>query len=172
MVGHGGLVIAGGVADHQGVVRRIFRRGPERFLLRANLLAANGHGVLRQIVLFPFALQRFVRRGGNHQHVGPPAQLSRLSRTKGNGGTPRTIWPIAALTAFDHSSVCFRLRVAGLLDFLLQGRVAELRLALHPIQKRRRNVDVDAAGLDLGPSVDPLQRFDQRGKRLMPRLFE
>ena len=153
---------------------RIFRGRAERFLLRADLLAADGHHVLAPDRAPPIrAASASCGVAETTRMSARPLSFSRLSRTNGNGGTPRTISSIASLTAFDQASVCFSSGSPVVRDRLLQGRIAQLRLPLDPVAQRLRNLDLHAAGPHLRPlAAVHSSASTSAGKRLIPRLFE
>ena len=97
-----------------------------------------------------------------------PASFSRLSRTNGNGGTPRTmpvdrlvdrLRPVAASCVRSGSPVSSTaFSSAGLPSFVS---------SLHPLDAAPGGMSIfDAAGLHLRPLLQPLERLDQRRKAI------
>ena len=175
VVRHRRFVVAGGVADHQRVVRpdTCLAAASASFLLPISWPQIATH-VARDVVLVPLGFERLVGRLRADEHVGLLGEsLQALRGRTGNGGTPRTMSAIALFTACDQSSACFKsgspvsataFSSAGLPSFDSRG---------HPVDEPLRLGDRDAAGLHFGPAAAANRAARPApGKRFTPRLFE
>src|SRR5205085_7273120 len=69
------VIVSEGVANHQGVVRRIHLGLDQQLLLGSLLLAANLADVAVDLMLAPFLLERLAGCGGANDQISLPLQL-------------------------------------------------------------------------------------------------
>ena len=146
----------------------IFCGDLEVFGLGAGFLTANGHHEFCQVVFFPLAPERLLRRGRDDHHVGRLAQLLDAPADEGERRHAFDHVGHGGVDRFGPLECPPQPPVARLFHRLFQCRVAQLRLTLDPVEQALGDLDLDASGLYLGTFPEPLERLDQCRKAVDP----